>query len=188
MSAPRLNRPVIHLETDRLLLRGWCDDDLEPFAAMNGDETVMEHYPAILSRAQSDGFAGRIQQGLDDDRFGLYAVELKSTGGFAGYVGLAKAGFPAAFTPAVEIGWRLARKFWGHGYATEAARACLAHGFANFGFTELVSFTTRRNRRSIAVMERLGMARNPLDDFEHPELPAGHPQRPHVLYRIGNPN
>ena len=109
MSAPRLNRPLIHLETDRLLLRGWREADLEPFAALNGDATVMEHYPAILSRARSDGFAERIQQGLDDDRFGLYAVELKSTGSFAGYVGLAKAGFPAGFTPAVEIGWRLAR-------------------------------------------------------------------------------
>ena len=179
---------MIYLESDRLLLRGWANDDLEPFAAMNADENVMKYYPAVYSREQSDAFAERIQQGLDDNGFGLYAVEVKSTGDFVGYVGLAKAEFPAAFTPAVEIGWRLAFDSWGRGFATEAARVCLAYGFAEFGFRELVSFTTRRNRRSIAVMERIGMSRYPHDDFEHPELPIGHPHRPHVLYRCTNPN
>ena len=147
----------------------------------------MEFFPAAYSREQSDAFAEWIQQSLDENGFGLYAVEVKSTRNFIGFVGLAKAEFPAAFTPAVEIGWRLAFHSWGHGYATEAARACLAYGFSDFGFRELVSFTTRCNRRSIAVMEQIGMSRNPNDDFEHPKVPVGNPLRPHVLYRIRNP-
>lgn len=172
------------LETDRLLLRGWRGGDLEPFAAMNADARVMEFYPATLGREQSDASVKRFQQGLDENGFGLYAAEVKSTRSFIGYVGFAKAEFPAAFTPAVEIGWRLAFDSWGMGYATEAAKACVAHGFSGLGFDELVSFTTKDNRKSIAVMERIGMSRNPDDDFENPDLPAGHPQRPHVLYRI----
>ncbi len=151
---------------------------------MNADETVMEFYPATLNRRQSDALAMRCRRSMDEDGFGLYAVEVKSTRDFIGYVGFAKAEFAAAFTPAVEIGWRLAFRSWGNGYATETAKACVAHGFSELGFDELVSFTTRRNRRSIAVMERIGMLRNPEDDFEHPELPVGHKLRPHVLYRI----
>jgi RimJ/RimL family protein N-acetyltransferase len=173
-----------YLETDRLLLRGWHDDDLEPFAAMNADETVMEFYPATLARRQSDALAMRLRRCLDKDGFGLYAVEMKSTRDFIGYVGFAKAEFAAAFTPAVEVGWRLALRSWGTGYASEAARACVSHGFSELGFDELVSFTARRNKRSIAVMERIGMSRSPDDDFEHPKLPVGHKLRPHVLYRI----
>lgn len=174
---------MIYLETDRLLLRGWRDNDLAPFAAMNADDKVMAFYPATCNRAQSDGLAGRLRQAVDENGFGLYAVEEKSTERFIGYVGLSMAEFPAPFTPAMEIGWRLALPSWGHGYATEAGRACLAYGFSELGLDEVVSFTTRGNRRSIAVMERIGMKRNPGDDFEHPGLPAGHPQRPHVLYR-----
>lgn len=175
-----------HLETERLLLRGWRDGDLAPFAAMNADEKVMEYFPAPLARAQSDAFAARIQRGLNDNGHGLFAVAVKATGKFIGYVGLNSVRFQAPFTPAVEIGWRLAVDAWGRGYATEAARACLAHGFSDCGFRTIVSFTTRSNRRSMAVMERIGMARKASDDFEHPALPAGHPPRPHVLYRIGN--
>jgi len=178
---------MIHLETDRLLLRDWSGDDLEPFAAMNADENVMEFYPAVYSREESDVIAMRLQQDLDANGFGLYAVEVKSTGNFIGYVGISEVKFEALFTPAAEIGWRLSFPSWGHGYATEAARACLEHGFSELGFCKLVSFTTRGNKKSIAVMERIGMSRNPEDDFEHPNLPAGHPLRPHVLYRIENP-
>jgi RimJ/RimL family protein N-acetyltransferase len=129
----------------------------------------------------------RLQQDMDAIGFGLYAVEVKSTGNFIGYVGLSEVRFPAAFAPAIEIGWRLAAPAWGRGFATEAARACLIHGFSQLGFGELVSFTTRGNKKSIAVMDRIGMSRRPAEDFEHPKLPAGHPLRPHVLYRIGNP-
>ena len=178
---------MIILETDRLLLRHWRDDDLEPFAAMNADEKVMEFYPAPYSRDQSDASATRFQKSLVENGFGLYAVEVKSTHDFIGYVGLAKVEFPAAFTPALEIGWRLAFHSWGQGYAAEAARATLSYGFSDLGVSELVSFTTRRNVRSIAVMERIGMVRNQEDDFVHPGLRAGHPQRPHVLYRATKP-
>lgn len=184
LSDPQLTRPMIYLETDRLRLRDWCDGDCEPFAVMNADGKVMAFYPSTLTREQSDAAARRFQQGLAKDGFGLYAVEVKSTRDFIGYVGLTRAEFAAPFTPAVEVGWRLARDAWGHGYATEAARACIACGFSEFGFAELISFTTRANRRSIAVMERIGMTRQPDDDFEHPVLPAGHRLGPHVLYRI----
>ncbi len=178
---------MIHLETDRLLLRSWTGDDLEPFAAMSADAAVMQFYPAPLSREEAYALAQWFQQSLDANGFGFYALEAKATGAFLGYVGLAKTEFDAAFTPAVEIGWRLAAASWGQGYATEAARACLQHGFAALGLDEIVSFTTPQNTRSIAVMERLGMVRDPADDFEHPKLPAGHPLRPHVLYRLANP-
>lgn len=179
---------MIYLETDRLLLRDWRGDDLEPFAAMNADEKVMKFYPATINREESDTLAMRLQQDMDAIGFGLYAVEVKSAGNFIGYVGISEVRFPADFAPALEIGWRLAAESWGHGYATEAAKACMAHAFSEFGFPDLVSFTTRRNTKSIAVMERIGMVRNPADDFEHPRLPTGHPLRPHVLYRIENPN
>lgn len=179
---------MIYLETDRMLLRDWSGDDLEPFAAMNADEKVMEFYPATVSREDSDALAMRLQQDMDLIGFGLYAVEVKSTGDFIGYVGISQVRFPADFAPALEIGWRLAAESWGHGYATEAARACMAHAFSKLGFADLVSFTTRGNTKSIAVMERIGMSRNPADDFEHPNLPAGHPLRPHVLYRISDPD
>lgn len=179
---------MIHLETDRLLLRDWTLDDYAPFAALNVDKAVMEHFPAPLSRAQSDGFAERIQRSMVHDGFGLYAVELKATGEFIGFVGFSRVGFQAAFTPAVEIGWRLAHDAWGQGFATETAKACLAHGFSELGFASLVSFTTHGNKRSIAVMERIGMTRDPQSDFECPQVPVGHPQRSHVLYKIKNPN
>jgi ribosomal-protein-alanine N-acetyltransferase len=179
---------MIYLETDRMLLRDWSGDDLEPFAAMNADEKVMEFYPATINREDSDALAMRLQQDMDVIGFGLYAVEVKSTGDFIGYVGISQVRFPADFAPALEIGWRLATDSWGHGYATEAARACMAHAFSQFEFPALVSFTTRGNTRSIAVMERIGMSRNPADNFEHPNLPAGHPLRPHVLYRISDPD
>ncbi len=178
---------MIYLESERLYLRGWRADDLEPFAAMNADQKVMSYFPAALSREQSDGFAKRHRQSLNEDGYGLYAVEEKASGSFIGFVGFARATFPASFTPALEIGWRLAFSAWGKGFATEAARVCLSHGFTECRFDALVSFTTRRNKRSIAVMERLGMRRNPDEDFDHPYFPVGHAQRRHVLYRIRNP-
>jgi len=119
--------------------------------------------------------------------YGLWAVERKDTAGFIGYVGLWPATFPAHFTPAVEVGWRLAADQWGHGYATEAARAALAHGFDSLGLEEIVSFTSSVNVRSWRVMERLGMRRDANGDFEHPNVPEGHPLRPHILYRIKRP-
>ena len=175
------------IEIDRLLLRGWRDDDLAPFAAINADATVMAHFPAILSRENSDALAMRFRRFLEVNHWGLYAVAVKSSERFIGFVGFARAEFAACFTPATEIGWRLSLASWGHGYATEAAWACIAHGFAVLGFGEIVSFTARSNGRSIAVMERIGMLRSAEEDFEHPSVPAGHALRDHVLYRITNP-
>jgi RimJ/RimL family protein N-acetyltransferase len=164
---------MIHLETERLLVRDWVDDDFESFAALNADARVMEHFPAVSSRDRSDMFAKRIQLDLDRNGVGFYAVEVKATSRFIGFIGLSSIGFQAAFSPAVQVGWRLAFGAWGQGYASEAAKACFAHGFGELGLDEIVSFTTRRNERSIAVMERIGMTRDPEGDFECPQFPVG---------------
>lgn len=172
------------LRTERLLMRRWRDADREPFAALNADPEVMEFFPAPLVREESDALAARIEREFERHGFGLWALELREGGEFIGFAGLAVPPFEAHFTPAVEVGWRLARPAWGHGYATEAGRAALAHGFGELGMGEIVSMTTAGNRRSRAVMERLGMTRDPADDFEFPTLPPGDPLRPHVLYRV----
>lgn len=170
--------------TDRLLLRRWKDSDRAPFAAMNADPAVMEHFPSTLDRSASDALVDRIEERLERDGYGLWALEIRETGEFVGFTGLAPVTFEAAFAPAVEIGWRLARGAWGFGYASEAARDVLCFAFDEAGLAEVVSFTAVANRRSQLVMERIGMSRDPADDFEHPSVPAGHRLRPHVLYRI----
>lgn len=172
------------LETARLSLRRWEREDREPFAVLNADPEVMEYFPATLSRAESDALADRIEADIERRGFGLWAVEVRDGAGFIGFVGLDVPSFEADFTPAVEVGWRLARHAWGHGYATEAARAALAHGFGSLGLGEIVAMTAVGNRRSRAVMERLGMTCDGGDDFEHPGVPPGHRLRPHVLYRL----
>lgn len=177
---------TIFIETDRLQLRAWRENDLEQFAAMNVDKRVMTYFPATLNREQSDAFVTRTRESFKENGFGFYAVAEKTSSRFIGFVGLSRVRFSAAFTPAVEIGWRLAFRAWGRGYATEAAAACLANGFSEFGLREIVSFTARLNHRSAAVMTRIGMSRDPADDFEHPSLPDGHWLRRHVLYRINN--
>jgi RimJ/RimL family protein N-acetyltransferase len=176
-------RDVTDLATERLILRRWRAADREPFAALNADPEVMRYFQAPLDRAASDAFVNRIEARFGEDGFGLWAV-VRDTETFVGFTGLVRQSFPAHFTPAVEVGWRLSREAWGHGYATEAARAALEHGFGPAGLDEIVSMTTRTNDRSQAVMRRLGMTCDPADDFEHPELPEGHPLRPHVLYRL----
>jgi RimJ/RimL family protein N-acetyltransferase len=180
-------RPWPTLTTPRLELRRWRESDLEPFAAINADPAVMEHFPELLSRRQSDELVEKIEDGFGANGFGLWALEVRGTGEFIGFTGLAVPEFEAHFTPAVEVGWRLKRSAWGNGYATEAACAALQFGFEEAGLDEIVSFTTVANRRSQAVMKRLGMSHVPADDFDHPSLPAGHPQRPHVLYRLRAP-
>jgi RimJ/RimL family protein N-acetyltransferase len=171
------------VQTPRLVLRQWRETDLEPFAALNADREVMRYFPAPLTRDQSDALAERERTRIDERGWGLWAVELVESGAFIGFVGLADAHFDAHFTPAVEVGWRLARESWGNGYATEGARAAMTFGFDVLGLEEIVSFTTVGNDRSRRVMERLGMTHDAADDFEHPLLPHGHPLRPHVLYR-----
>jgi RimJ/RimL family protein N-acetyltransferase len=171
------------LETPRLCLRQWRATDLEPFAQMNRDPAVMEYFPTLSSREQSDGIVVRTEQLFRERGFGLWALELRESGAFAGFVGLSVPRFDAHFTPCVEIGWRLGREHWGQGYATEAALAALDFGFGACGLTEIVSMTVATNSRSRRVMERLGMRHEAADDFDHPHLPEGDPLRRHVLYR-----
>jgi RimJ/RimL family protein N-acetyltransferase len=172
------------IETQRLVLRRWRSSDREAFYKMNSDPVVMEFMPKILARDESDGMMARMEEHFEKHHFGLFAVEEKESGVFIGFTGLSIPRFESHFTPCVEIGWRLDKAYWGKGYATEAALSVLAAGFDRLGLEEIVSFTSLLNQRSIAVMERLKMTRNPSDDFEHPALPEGHPLRKHILYRI----
>ena len=175
------------LETERLLLRQWQPADREPFAAMNADPAVMRYFPAPLDRATSDAFADRNEAGIAERGWGLWVVELRSTGEFAGYVGLQPVPPSLPFAPAVEIGWRLAAGQHGCGYATEAARAVRHHAFEVVRLPELVSFTTTANLPSRRVMEKLGMTHDPAEDFDHPGVDPAWSGRRHVLYRLGTP-
>lgn len=145
---------------------------------------MTEFFPYGLTRAESDALIDRIERGFGERGYGLWAVEVPGTAPFVGFVGLAHHDFPAHFTPCVEVGWRLGREHWGRGYATEGGRAALAFAFDEIGLDEVVSMTAVENRRSRAVMERLGMTHDPKDDFQHPNVATGSPLRPHVLYRL----
>ena len=171
----------MQLTTPRLILRRWHDEDRAPFAAMNADPAVMEHFVAPLTRAESDDMVDRIEAHFDAHGWGLWAVAVQATGEFVGFTGLWTPNWQPDF---VEVGWRLARDGWGQGYATEAARAALDDGFGRLGLTEIVSFTSRDNIRSQRVMQKVGMRRDPADDFDHPNVPEGHRLRRHVLYRL----
>jgi RimJ/RimL family protein N-acetyltransferase len=172
------------ISTERLTLRQWRKSDKAPFAALNADPEVMEHFPAPLTRDQSDRFADQISAHIAEDGYGLWAVEPDGGPPFIGFVGLLPVQFEAHFTPAVEVGWRLARDQWGKGFATEAAVAAVRYGFDMAGLDEIVSMAVPANRRSTAVMERIGMTHDPSDDFDNPRFPPGHRLRRHVLYRI----
>lgn len=173
------------LTTARLRLRPWRESDLAPFAAMNADPLVMEHFAAPLTREESDAYARRMMAAIEGRGWGNWALEEIGGEPFVGFAGLSAPSFEAHFTPCTEIGWRLVRSAWGRGYATQAARAALAFGFGELGLAEIVSFTALANARSIAVMERLGMRRD--GEFDHPRLPAGHRLQRHVLYRLSSP-
>lgn len=176
--------PLDELRTERLVLRRWRDEDLEPFGALNADPRVMEHFPAPLSRAESDAMVERIEAHFEAHGWGLWAAEVVESGAFIGFIGLWAPGFDAHFTPAVEVGWRLAHEHWGHGYAPEGARASVTDGFERLGVDEIVSMTSVVNDRSRRVMEKLGMTHDPADDFDHPRMPPGHRLERHVLYRL----
>ncbi len=172
---------MTELRGPRVLLRSWRGDDLDPFAALNADPAVTKFLAGPRSREASAEMIARLQAGIDERGWGLWAVDV---GGLCiGFTGITYPRFESHFTPCVEIGWRLAREAWGHGYAMEAARVALAFGFAVLDLTEIVSFTAVRNARSRRVMERIGMSYDPADDFDHPQLP-GHPLQQHVLYRL----
>jgi RimJ/RimL family protein N-acetyltransferase len=172
------------IRTERLILRRWTDADRAPFAALNADPVVMEHFPATMSREASDSFVERIERHWDEHGWGLWAIEVPGVAPFVGYVGLWPADYVA--DGMVEVGWRLARAHWGHGYATEAARESLRVGFEEVGLDEIVSFTVPQNVRSRRVMERIGLVRDPAGDFDHPRVdPIACPHLvPHVFYRL----
>jgi RimJ/RimL family protein N-acetyltransferase len=176
----------LNLKTERLLLRRWQSEDLPALAAINADPAVMEFMPATLSRAESEALVERIEACFEARGYGLWAVELPGEASCIGFVGLSPVDLNVPFAPAVEIGWRLAHRFWGRGLATEAASRALAFGFERCDLAEIVSFTAECNTRSRRVMERLGMHRDPREDFEHPLLAPGDPLRCHVLYRLSD--
>jgi len=175
------------LETARLSLRCWQPADRAPLAAMNADPRVMAFLPTVLTEAESDAQLDRLRAHILEHGFGYWALERRADAALIGFCGLRQTVFDAAFTPCVDIGWRLAFLAWGQGYATEAARAALAYGFETLGLAEILSFTVPMNVRSRAVMERLGMRYDPAGDFDHPQLQPGHPLRRHVLYRLAAP-
>lgn len=192
------------LPTPRVRFRLWSPQDRREFRRMNRNPRVMEYFPSPLSAPASDALLDRLMAHQEQEGFGVWPIEMAAAAAgrngaepekpgrsnapdaptFMGFVGLLRVRFAAPFVPAVEIGWRLLPEYWGRGYATEAAGACLAFGFETLGLQEVVAFTTPANRRSRRVMERVGMRHDPADDFDHPGLPDDHPLRRHVLYRL----
>ena len=172
------------LRTERLLLWRWRATDVEAFAAINADRTVMEHFPSPLTATQSAELLRRIEACFEANGYGLWAVELAGESSLAGCVGIVPVDIQVAFAPAVELAWRLAPEFWRRGLAGEAAAAATRFAFEDLGLAELVAYTAASNLRSRRLMERLGMRRDPVEDFAHPKLAPEHPLAPHVLYRI----
>lgn len=173
------------LRTERLLLRRWRESDLKPWAAMNADPQVREFLGEVLTREQADASVARFEKAFEERGYGWFAVEVRQTGEFIGFAGLDVVDDELPFD-GVEIGWRLARTAWGHGYATEAARAVLAFAFDRLGLPEVLALTVADNVRSQAVMRRLGMTHDPRDVFYDTTVPEG-PLRAGVIYRIRKP-
>lgn len=181
-----MSHAALPIETERLILRPWRQSDFAPFAALNADPQVMEHFPAPLSRADSDALALRIKERIETEGLGFLAVEVKGGPEFIGMVGPSVPPYGAQLPcgPCTEVGWRLSRAAWGKGYASEAAAASLDFAFGALGREEVVAFTAVQNERSQAVMRRIGMTRDESSDFDHPLLPDGHRLLRHALYRI----
>lgn len=173
------------IATPRLILRLWRESDLAPFAALNADPTVMRFMRSVLTRDESDAYVQRAEQHLAEHGFGTWAVEALGVAPFIGAVGLSHVRFEASFTPAVEVAWRLDRRFWGQGYATEAARAAMQDGFTRVGLKEIVAITRPANILSQRVMRRLGMIRSV--EFDHPLITEDSPLRRHILHRLPAP-
>lgn len=178
--------PPIIIHTPRLILRQWKDEDIEPFVKMNMDEDVMRYFPAVHTINETYAQVARIKQQFTYFRYGLYALERIDNGQFIGFTGFAHPRFESHFTPCVEIGWRLSKNNWGQGFATEAAIACIQHGFNHLQFKEILSWTATINKPSINVMEKAGLKN--IGEFEHPLLPDGHILKTHVLYKIAQAN
>jgi RimJ/RimL family protein N-acetyltransferase len=174
------------IQTERLILRPWRDADREPFARITADPRVMEFFPAVLTREESDALVDRCDAHYRQYGFTYFAAELCATSELVGFIGIARTPIPH-LVPLVEIGWRLAFENWNRGLATEGARAALRYGFEQLHLPEIVAFTATDNVRSRRVMEKLGMVHDPAGDFDHPKIPAGNPLQRHVLYRISAP-
>jgi ribosomal-protein-alanine N-acetyltransferase len=174
---------VPRLLTTRLVMRDWTNGDRVPFAELNADAEVMRHFPSTLTAQQSDEMVDRIRSAWVQHGYGLWAVERADTSQFIGFVGLSTPSWASA--PIVEVGWRLAQRHWGYGFASEAATAALGFGFSRLDLPadEIVSFTTVGNDRSRRVMERIGLTHRPERDFDHPLLGHWHGCR-HVLYAL----
>jgi RimJ/RimL family protein N-acetyltransferase len=175
---------VSTIATDRLILRNWRDEDRPAFFEMNADPKVMRFFERIRNRAEADAVFDRLAGEIDRNGYGFWAMELRKTGEVIGFTGLRDIDFDASFTPSVEIGWRLLTRHWSKGYATEAARASLAHGFEHMELAEIVSFAVTENWPSRRVMERIGMRREPEHDFDHPDITPGSPLARHAFYRL----
>jgi RimJ/RimL family protein N-acetyltransferase len=174
------------VHTGRLLLRRWQEEDRAPFAELNGDPETLVFFPSTLTRPDSDAYVDRIEAGFAERGYGLWALEVRETGEFIGFTGLAPiAGDVPGGPDGMEVGWRLTRAAWHHGYATEAARAALDVAFDGVGLPEVWSYTAVLNTPSQAVMRRIGMTE--VARFEHPRVPDGSPLKPHVTYRLARP-
>jgi ribosomal-protein-alanine N-acetyltransferase len=171
------------IETERLLLRSWTDADVAAWAEMNADPRVMEFFPSTIAREKSYESAQLMRTDLEENGYGWFVMEIKERPGFSGVLAIDDVRWETPFQPRREIGWRLPVHAWGHGYATEGARALLDFAYNTLHWDEVVAFTAKLNERSQRVMQRLGMTHDPVEDFEHPRVPEGHPIRPHVLYR-----
>ena len=174
---------VLNLETDRLMLRQWIETDFEGFCEMNADPEVMRYFPSTLNESECNDFISKMSSLIRERGWGFWAVEIKANKEVIGFVGLNSPRTQLPFSPCVEVGWRLHKKYWGFGYATEAGKKSLEYGFSQLDLNEIVAFTTETNANSRKVMERLGM-RNTGENFHFPDLPPEHPLSEHVLYKI----
>ena len=172
------------IETPRLSLRPWKSSDTESFVELNLDKDVMEFFPETYTREQSEAFIERMMEKISGGRPAFLAAELKETGEFLGFIGLNEPSFESQFTPCTEIGWRLHKRFWRQGFATEGAASCLEYAWDHLQLSEVVAFTPTLNLPSIGVMKKLGMRTDPKENFKHPAIPDGHPLQELVLYRI----
>lgn len=173
-------------ESSRLGFRMWQELDRELFANMNASNEVMRYFPKTLDYKETDDFLHRIQKHFEETGYGLWAVEIKDTKEFIGFIGLLTATFEAEFTPCVEIGWRLDNKYWNNGYATEGAKACLEYGFNKLNLNSIYSFTAETNKPSENVMKKIGLKK--VGEFDHPKVEDGSPLKHHVLYKIDKKN
>jgi len=178
----------VFIETERLLLRQWKESDKKPFAQLNSDPETLLHFPKTLAEEESNSFVDKTIQLINKNKYGLFAVELKDSGKFIGFTGLAVPSWEADFTPCTEIGWRIYKGYWGKGYATEAAKKVLNFAFSKLKLEEVVAFTSHFNIPSIKVMKRIGMIHDPARDFDHPRIEQGHKFSPHVFYQISRSN